>query len=242
MNKIRIALTLSFIVLAGPVFGDEVKVAVGLALPPYVLSETHNGMEMDVVKEALAFKGHTLKPIYLPFMRVATSLESGDVDAAMTVNESSGMKAIHYSDSHITYQNVAVGLSASSLSVADIPSLGNYSVIAFQNATKYLGSAFKNMADTNKRYSEKAQQDKQLAMLYSKRADLIVLDINIYKYFKKLEKRVNTEAKVDIFEVFPPTNYKVGFQNKAVRDDFNDGLKALKQSGRYQQIIDSYIK
>ncbi len=242
MNKIRIALTLSFIILAGSAFGDEVKVAVGLALPPYVLSETHKGMEMDVVKEALAFKGHTVKPIYLPFMRVVTSFESGAVDAAMTVNESSGMKATHYSDSHITYQNVAVGLSVNSLSVVDVPSLGNYSVIAFQNATKYLGSAFKNMAESNKRYSEKAQQDKQLAMLYSKRTDLIVLDINIYKYFKKLEKRVSTEAKVDIFEVFPPTNYKVGFQNTAVRDDFNEGLKALKQSGRYQQIIDSYIK
>lgn len=241
-NKILITLVLNFIFHAESTLAEEIKVAVGLALPPYVLSKSHTGMEMDIVKESLAQKGHILKPIYVPFMRVATSFENGRVDAALTVNESSGIKSVHYSDSHITYQNVAIGLSKTNLKVDNVSSMKNYSVIAFQNATKYLGPEFAKMAKVNKRYSEKAKQDKQLAMLYSKRADLIVLDINIYKYYKKLEKRVSTEAKVDIFEVFQPTSYKVGFRNKQVRDDFNTGLKALKESGRYQEIIDSYTK
>jgi len=241
VNKILTVSILNLVLLISPAFGDEIKVAVGLALPPYVLSGTNSGMEMDIVKEALAYKGHTLKPIYLPFIRVVKSFESGAVDAAMTVNESSQMTSVHYSDSHITYQNVAVGLSENALAVENITALGNHSVIAFQNATKYLGDEFSKMAETNKRYSERAQQDKQVAMLYSKRVDLIVLDINIYKYYKKLEKRVNTDASIEVFEVFSPTDYKVGFQNKAIRDGFNEGLKALKANGRYREIIDSYI-
>lgn len=220
----------------------EVKIAVGLALPPYVLSESDSGMEMEIVKEALAFKGHTLKVVYLPFMRVAPTLEKGAADAALTVNESSGMKNVHYSDVHITYQNVAVGLARNGFSAASIMDLGQHSIIAFQNATKYLGSEFAAMAAANKKYSERAQQDKQIVMLYSGRTDLVVMDINIYKYYKKLESRVATDAAVDIFEVFPPTDYKVAFREKSLKDDFNAGLQRLRDNGRYQAIIEAYIK
>ncbi|WP_199244036.1 hypothetical protein [Bacterioplanes sanyensis] len=45
-----------------------------------------------------------------------------------------------------------------------------------------------------------------------------------------------------LFEVFPPTDYKVAFRNVGHRDDFNAGLAAIKSSGRYQEIMDSYLK
>lgn len=220
----------------------EVKVAVGLALPPYVLSDSNTGMELDIVREALGHKGHTVTPVYLPFLRVAPAVDNGDAEAAMTVNESSGIKSAVYSDTHITYQNVAIGLASKNLSVGSIPDMGNRSIVAFQSATKYLGPAFAEMAKANSRYSEKAKQSIQISLLYSGRTDLVVMDINIYKYYKKLEKRVNTDAKVDIFEVFTPTSYKVAFRSEQLRDDFNAGLKALKASGRYDEIINSYIK
>ncbi len=241
MFRILLSIVL-FLMGTETVYAAQVRIAVGLALPPYVLSEKDSGMEMDIVKAALKKKGHTVKPIYLPFLRVVETLDAGGAEAALTVNESSGMKGIHYSNTHITYQNVAVGLASKSLTVKNIVDLGQYSVIAFQNATKYLGPDFSVMTKSNKRYTEKAQQDKQIAMLYSDRTDLIVMDINIYKYYKKLEKRVSTDAKVDVFEVFPPTNYKVGFRGSKLRDDFNSGLKELKDSGEYQKIIDSYVK
>ena len=234
-----VLLVLAF--LSPNLLADEIKVAVGLALPPYVLSESNTGMELDIVKEALAFKGHTVKPSYLPFKRVTRAFESGAVDAAMTVNESSRIDGIHYSKSHITYQNVAVGLRESGIRLTDIPGMRRHSVIAFQNATQYLGNDFSEMTKQNKLYSEKAQQDKQITMLYAKRVDLIVLDINIFKYYKKQEDRVSTDAPIDIFEVFPPTQYKVGFQNAKIRDDFNAGLAELKKNGRYEEIINSYI-
>lgn len=72
--------------------------------------------------------------------------------------------------------------------------------------------------------------------------DTIVLDINIFKYYKKSEQKIDTSAAIDIFEVFQPTNYKVAFINEAIRDDFNAGLKELRDSGDYQKIINSYIQ
>jgi len=242
MFKTTVKSILLLMCFVGSAFSDEISIAVGLALPPYVISQSNTGMELDIVREALKVKGHTAKIIYLPFKRVVATVNSGKADAALTVNEGSGLKYVHYTNSHITYQNVAIGLKKNKLSVTDVSSLGQYSINSFQDATKYLGPEFSAMAKGNKRYKENAKQDIQTSLLYSGRVELIVLDINIFKYYKSNEKRVSTDAEIDIFEVFSPTDYKVGFISSTIKDDFNVGLDQLKKSGRYQAIIDSYIK
>jgi polar amino acid transport system substrate-binding protein len=45
-----------------------------------------------------------------------------------------------------------------------------------------------------------------------------------------------------VFEVFAPTRYKVGFKSKSIKNDFNEGLAALRKSGRYDEIILKYIE
>lgn len=234
-------LGLALILFQSQALAAELRASVGLALPPYIISDQNKGMELEIVREALAEKGHTLKTVYLPFKRVAAAFDSGETDAALTVNESSSIQNAIYSDSHITYQNVAIGLASKKLKVKAVSDLGLYSVVAFQHAVQYLGADFANMAKRNSKYSEKAKQNTQISLLFSKRTDLVVMDINIYKYYKKLEKRVDTSQPVDVFEVFEPTKYKVAFRDKQIRDDFNEGLKALKASGRYEEIISSYV-
>ncbi len=220
---------------------DNLKVAVGLALPPYVIQDNNSGMELDIVREALKMSGHTIEPVYLPFARVTKSLEDKQVDAALTVTEASGIANVHFSEPHITYQNVAVSLADKSLQIQSVADLSNHSVIAFQNAVKYLGPDFANMASANKRYSEKAKQSKQITMLFGGRVESVVMDINIFKYFRAAEKQVDTSSQVNIHEIFPPTHYKVGFLNASHRDQFNEGLKKLKASGQYDAIIKSYV-
>lgn len=46
---------------------DKISVVIGLALPPYVIAERDTGMELEIVREALALEGHTLVPSYVPF-------------------------------------------------------------------------------------------------------------------------------------------------------------------------------
>lgn len=221
---------------------ETVTMSVGLALPPYVIADDNRGMELDIVRAALSEKGHELKVKYVPFMRVKTSLEDGKVDAAMTVNESSGLSGVHYSDVHMTYQNVAIGLQATGHSVSSVPDLANFSIVAFQDATKYLGDAFASMAAANSGYKEMARQEAQIKLLFTGRTDLVVMDRNIFTFYRGAEQSVDVSAPVTLFEVFPPTDYKVAFSNASVRDDFNAGLAQLKSSGRYQQIMDSYLK
>jgi len=223
-------------------FAKNYKIAVGLALPPYVIQEGNSGMELEVVREALALKGHTVEPVYLPFARVPKSLQDKLVELALTVNESSGLENVFYSDSHITYQNVAVTLAKNKISITSTSELSDKSIIAFQGATKYLGADYADMAANNTKYQERAAQDNQILMLFSDRVNTVVMDINIFKYFRELNKKVDTSLDVTIHEIFAPSYYKVGFLNATLRDEFNESLKELKSSGQYDKIISKYVQ
>jgi len=220
---------------------ETLKVAVGLALPPYVIQESDSGMELDIVREALKLSGHSIEPVYLPFARVSKSLQDKQVDAALTVTEASGLSNVHFSESHITYQNAAVSLASKGFKIDTVSDLAGHSVIAFQNAEKYLGDSFAKMAESNNRYSEKAKQSNQIKMLFGGRVETVVMDVNIFKYFRAAETQVDTSAAVSIHEIFPPTDYKVGFLDASIRDQFNEGLKTLKDTGKYDEIIQRYV-
>ena len=155
----HLLLTIFFLLLSfGNIAAKELRVAVGLALPPYVFSDTDTGMELDVVQAVFENMGHTIKPVYVPFARVVKHLEEGRVDGAITINENSGIKNVFYTDSHITYQNVAVTLQSKEYQIDKVSDLGEYKILAFQNATKYLGDQFAKMATNNSKYKEIAKQ------------------------------------------------------------------------------------
>ncbi|MBV8464444.1 MAG: transporter substrate-binding domain-containing protein [Burkholderiales bacterium] len=219
----------------------DIKVAVGLSLPPYVLETSNAGMELDVVSTALADTGNHLNPVYLPFARVPLAIERGEVDAAITVNEASGIKAA-FSDSHIVYQNFAISLHKNAFHIHSVNDLAGRSIAAFQNAKRYLGGAFSAMADANPAYEEYAQQVKQNMLLYSGHVDVVVADRNIFRYFNaEAGKRgIDVNQAIDYHEIFPPTYYKVAFRDPTLRDAFNAALKKMRADGRYEAIMKKY--
>lgn len=217
----------------------DVTLVAGLSLPPYIIQESNSGIEYDIIKEALAAKGHKLTLKYVPFVRVVVDYKNND--GAITINESSGATG-EYSDVVVTYQNYAISLKDKGINVANIQDLKDKKIVAFQNATKYLGDEYAAIAKGNSKYSEQGKQDLQVKMLYSGRADVIVSDINIFKYFRKTVKDIDTTAEITLHEIFDGVDYKALFNDAAIKDDFNAGLKQLKESGRYDEIINSYIK
>jgi polar amino acid transport system substrate-binding protein len=62
------------ICLAVAARAGELKVAIGLSLPPYVISESNSGFELDLVREALAKAGYAIKPVYMDFGQVPDAL------------------------------------------------------------------------------------------------------------------------------------------------------------------------
>jgi polar amino acid transport system substrate-binding protein len=221
---------------------QTITVGVGLSLEPYIIQKNNSGIELDIVKTALQNAGYKVKIKYLPFLRLPLYLNDKKIDAATTINENSGIKNVYYSDKDIYYQNVVVTLKSKHLNIKKISDLKGLRVIAFQNGTKYLGEKFKNVVPKLKFYQELANQKLQVKLLFAKRVDAIILDVNIFKYIRQHLKGVDTKQKVVIFNVFPKTYYKVGFLDKQVRDNYNKALEKMKKDGVCKKIFHKYIK
>ena len=221
----------------------ELVMGVGLAIPPYVFKKSNSGMELDIVREALKNKGYSIKPKYLPLKRLTKSLKDRTVDGALTVKETMGIKGVFFAKkSHIYYQNVAVSLKGNNFEINNMMDLKDYRIIVFQNADQYVGKEWLEMKKVNNNeIKEMANQESQVAMLFLKRSEIIVLDINIFKYYRKTTKKADTSAQVVVHEVLPKNHVKVAFFSKKVRDDYNDGLAEFMESGGYQKILNKYI-
>lgn len=217
----------------------DLTLVAGLSLPPYIIQEDNSGMEFEIIKEALQAKGHNVTLKYVPFVRLVVDYKSHD--GAITINESSGITG-NFSDPVITYKNYAISLKKSGIAVNAMADLKDKKIVAFQNATKYLGPEFAAIAKENNSYSEQGQQMLQVKVLYSGRTDLIVSDINIFKYYRKQVKDIDTSPEIVLHEIFPGVDYKVLFNDATLRDDFNAGLKMIRESGRYDEIIKAYVQ
>ena len=218
----------------------ELTMAIGMAIAPYNIPETNSGIELDIVSEALGMKGYAIVPKYVPFARRNLELLEKRVDGVLTINTNSGIEAF-YSHEHIACENVVVSLKKKGLKIEKIKDLKGRSVVAFQEATIYLGEDFAAMAKENPKYRELAMQELQINLLYGDRVDAIVLDKNIFLYLKKRNQKIDTTQPVDVAYIFKPTPFRVAFSSRKVRDDFNEGLRKLRESGRYDEIVKGYL-
>lgn len=241
-----------WILLLGGWFGwplveaDVIKVAVTLSHPPYVVSETNSGAELDIVREALALAGHELQPVYVPAGRLWSTLLSDQVEAAFPVLKTGhDAPSVFFSDIHMRYRNVAFALASRHLAISSITDLNPFSVLAFQRASFFLGDEFQGMASQNPDYSETARQQSQFDMLLAGRVDVVVMDEHIFHYYEQQRRQMlkdnQTLAEVEPFYLFPPSLYRVAFRGDSITSDFNRGLQMLHASGRYEQILDQYF-
>lgn len=241
--KYAVLVSIFFVAFASSLLSaapKELTLAVGLAIPPYNIPETKSGIELDIVREALKDRGYTIKPKYVPFARVKKELKDKTVDGALTINPDSGIEAF-YSDQHIVCENVVISLKGNKFNIKNVNDLKEKTVLAFQDATLYLGKDFASMAKKNREYREISKQKLQINLLYSNRVDTIVLDENIFYYHRQRNDMVDISQAIDIWHIFPPTPFSVGFVNEEVRNDFNEGLKQLRKTGRYDEIVKKYI-
>ena len=122
----------------------------------------------------------------------------------------------------------------------------NYYSIAFQNAHQYLGKEFGDAAkNAGDKYRELADQKQQVHMFFEGRTDIIILEDNIFTFYRDMlnnENKIAQDIKVKRFGFFQPTKYQVSFRDKKLRDDFNEGLRAIRANGTYDKIYEKYGK
>ena len=166
-------------------YSRQLVIAVPNAIPPYAIREYDRGIEIDIVRAALANQGYGFSPEYVPLGRLNHTLTSGQVDGAMTVKE--GLitaNPIYFSRKpHIFYHNVAISLADRGFVIEELDQLQDYSIAVFQTPDQFIGPDWIAMREKNSNpVFELSNQKSQVKMLYAGRVDTLVMDINIFHH------------------------------------------------------------
>ena len=199
---------------------------------------------------ALRISGHKARFVYLPNLRLPIEYSLGNVDCVVAnksydLSDDSGLKTYTSMDT-IVYQNYAMTLAQNNATIRSIRDLVDMRVLGFNNAAKYLGSQFAEMARDNKEYSELADQSLQVGMLYSGRVEVVVSDKRIFLWWrkKKMEKPEANDpdftAPLDFHPIFPPAHRCVYFHDEQLRNGFNNAIQQMIETGQFDSIIRHY--
>lgn len=246
-------LLLQILFLLTTIFSNEkiVRIGISKSIPPFVIKEDTTGIEMDILRKSLEPNGYQVVPEFLPLARTFLHFEKGLLNGVFNVTKE--MVKGFYTDTVITFQNCVISLADNNFQITKIEDLTGLNVVAFQKASVILGKKFNEVIPRVSSYKEIADQKLQIYQLFKERADVVIMEKNIFYYFLNNAKndvnnhqlslfkdRKELDKNVSIATIFTPTHYYFSFSSQKIRDDFNSGLKRLKESGGYKEIFKKY--
>jgi len=207
--------------------------------PPYTIQETNSGLDIDIPREALKRMGYDLNLRYASLARAQMEVQARRIDLMAPLSVG-GVDGVFMSEPYIYYRAMAFSLKASGLTLNSISDLQHYRVMTFQGAKGYFGERFVEAVDKAPLYSEIYKMSLLPRLLFAGRTDVVVLDYYIFQHFSHLLEEQTKLPKLTVHEIFPRVPVSVAFHNKALRDEFNRGLAAIKRDGTYAQILKKY--
>ncbi|WP_373973939.1 transporter substrate-binding domain-containing protein [Chitinibacter sp. SCUT-21] len=213
---------------------EPLRVGIGETKLPYVSSETQSGIEYEIIQQAFKLAGIPIRFEHMPNKRAQLLLSLNQLDAAINT------KGQIVSEPYIVYQNMAISRCASQFNIQQVSDLQGKSVVAFHNANQFLGEEFAQLARDKAHYQEISPQQLMNRMLLSERVDVVISDINIFRHFN-LELDPKGSQKICPFAIFPPTRYRLEFNDAVIRDRFNLALQQLSQNGFYEKMAQKYL-
>lgn len=228
---------------------SDKPVSIGVAnFPPYSIVDKGKitGAEVEIIKQSLSAMGYQPTFVSYPYGRLPSAFRDKKIDGTIvTLKEFQGFNVFYSEIVLPEYQTVAVHLADRNIELNTVKDLKNRSIIAHQRAHLFYGSEYNGITRLNKKtttYKETKSQDKQVMMLFKERVDVIVLAYEIFIYYKNLQFG---EDEIKAYKVSKIFGEKFGFHNafwqKQVRDDFNEGLKIIKENGTYDKILRTYL-
>lgn len=221
----------------------EIKVIISKTNEPYSFQNSFlKGIEYDLIEFIFTKLKIKIKKaqknifgnIYEEFNK------NKDFDVALPLKKENNH--FHYSKDFIFFENVAITRYEDNIVINNISALKDKNISSFHSSKKYLGNEFLKAVEKNKNFIEYKSQEKQIKDFLTNKKRVLIIDKNIFKwYLKKFSQNDISQYKFDpIFK--EKNNYQVAFRNKALRDLFDIELQKIKDSGKYQEIINNYIK
>jgi polar amino acid transport system substrate-binding protein len=222
---------------------EILELTAGLSKPPFVIenNEHDRGIQLDLITEIFAIENQAVGFVHVPLARSFSSIDKWHSDGTITLPSTHREKSVFISDPYVSYQNVVITLTEDKLTIDELDDLSGKHIIAFQTAQKFLGVNYSKAIKKAAGYREMANQMKQIELLFIKRTQALVVDINILKHFLYNHREPKYSKPYKIHWLFMPRIYSAGFKSEAIRDQFNRGLAVIKTNGKYQQVLDKYL-
>ncbi|MEQ8807221.1 MAG: transporter substrate-binding domain-containing protein [Rhodospirillales bacterium] len=245
LSALTVSLAAVLALSMSPVRAAEMTVAFAIAKPPFVhATQTgpaqagdKGGIELDIMKAALAPRGHSFQALYSTYDQLTGLVLQGRAAAAATVRPEN--PALFYSNEFVSFHNVAV-TRADAPAPAAIADLAGLSMVAWEGATKDLGPAFAEAAAKSSKYAEMGDQKAQVQAFLDGQFQALIIDGTIFRYWKKVLGGKAADFKFHaLFGGHTP--FVVGFADETIRNDFNSGLKEIRQNGVYDVLFNSHI-
>jgi len=241
MKAILVALLLvtAFGLPALAVDHSDLRVAISLDIPPYVMNKATSGLEVDILRQALA--GHQLQFSQLPYKELQTAVPQQQADVSVGVQaDDSG---VFYSNDFITFANYAIAKKGDGLRIKKVADLRGHQVLTWENAYLELGKEFEAQyapqAPERKNYLEVADQEQQVKKFWEGKDNVIVID---YSIFIHLSSQLGYDlSQARLFSIFEPvTKFKAGFKDSKIRDQFNQAIAIMCRDGKYAELMKNY--
>ncbi|WP_127716188.1 ABC transporter substrate-binding protein [Halobacteriovorax sp. HLS] len=211
-------------------FGYEVRVAT-VEWPPYVTGKkSAEGSSVEIIRNAYAKVGHSVKLVFLPWARAINYMKSGKIDAIMPIYKTKDREDfMYFSNSFqrsdlLLYKNTKSKIKYSSLKDLEGLSIGlvnGYKNIPYIDNSTTLKKTFVTKDLSN------------LKMLARSHVDVVCVDSEVAKQLIA-ENRSSLEGKIeplypalDSKELFIAFSIKAKGSKKMLKD-FNHGLSLLK--------------
>lgn len=243
MKNLTALLVLGLLVLLVSSRGNgeprKLVVAVSNDIPPYVSDGAQRGLEIDLLKRILA--DYQVAFIQMDELSLESAVQSGQADVAVGVQDRS--QGVYYSRPFITFVNAAISKKADLLKINSVQDLAGYPVYAWPDAWRELSPQFAAQyapqAPQRQYYREFPRQVQQVRAFWETDNAVIVIDVAIFDAVSRQQARDIAEATRH--DLFPPvTRFRVAFAGESVRDDFDDGMAGLCDSGDYLAILSRY--
>lgn len=226
----------------------EIRGSFAQDIPPYLWVEKGEvrGIELEIMQAALEPRGYKVVGKPLPINRMWRTFTNGDLDFAAGLQLGEVQGAIFYSDEFLEYADIAIGKAGQDLHLASANDLFHHKVVAWQNAFADLGLDRKNLPDAphvpGGGFIEAPDSESEIRFFWAGRAEVMVIDKFIYAwYLQKLREAPETKTGITLYDIFSPQiRVRVGFRDAKLCDEFNAGLKAIRDNGTYARIMDHY--
>lgn len=222
---------------AEPLESKGVSFAASSTIAPYFYPEQPGGIQYELLKYALDTGGMHISHVELAPNKRALRLTLARKTDCL-VNAPEGITGLYYTRSLNEYQNSVFTLASSELAISSIEDLNNMSLLGFQNATRYLGKEFSDMAKQHKGYLEVANQQSQIIMLFTNRVQAVVLEREIFAYYRRLLRhKVDTSQPVTEQQLFSPAPRRLACRNPELAKRIDKAIATFRLSPQYHEIL-----